>query len=161
MFRAAKYELSRISKGEQTLARMHSDGRGVSGSKKPVEESQPDWVDYDEDEVEDLVLKLREEGLMPAQIGLRIRDQYGIPSVEQVTEKTITEILDENDVGLELPEDLTNLIKKAEKITEHLEDNSEDQQAIRRLELTEAKIRRIASYHRENGNIGESWKYTR
>lgn len=140
---------------------MHSDGRGVSGSKKPVEESQPDWVDYDSDEVEDLVLKLREKGLRPAEIGLKIRDQYGIPSVEQVAEKTITEILEENDVGLKLPEDLTNLVEKAEKIKGHLEENSEDQQAIRRLELTEAKIRRIASYHRDNGNIDDDWKYER
>jgi len=143
------------------MARMHSDGRGVSGSKKPVEESQPDWVDYDSDEVEDLVLKLREKGLRPAEIGLKIRDQYGIPSVEQVAEKTITEILEENDVGLKLPEDLTNLVEKAEKIKGHLEENSEDQQAIRRLELTEAKIRRIASYHRDNGNIDDDWKYER
>lgn len=143
------------------MAKMHSDGRGSSGSEKPLDESQPDWVDYDKEEVVDLVLKLRDEGLQPAQIGLRLRDQYGIPDVEQITENSVTEILEENDASLKVPEDLQNLIEKAEKIQEHIEDNPEDAQAQRRLELTEAKIRRIASYHRENGNIDEDWNYSR
>lgn len=148
-------------KRDNIMAKMHSDGNGSSGSKKPLEESKPDWVDYDEEEVTELVLKLRDEGLQPAQIGLRLRDQYGIPSVEQITDKSVTEILEDNDASLELPEDLQNLLNKAEDIEEHIEDNPEDAQAQRRLELTEAKIRRIASYHRENGNIEDNWKYER
>ena len=140
---------------------MHSKGRGSSGSEKPLDAQKPDWVDYDEEEVTDLVLKLREEGLQPAQIGLRLRDQYGIPSVEQITDKTVTEILEENDASLDIPEDLQNLVDKAEAIQEHMSDNPEDAQAERRLELTEAKIRRIAKYHRDNGNIAQNWKYER
>ena len=140
---------------------MHSDGRGQSGSDKPVNKKVPRWVDYDEKEVEDLVLKLREDGLQPAQIGLKLRDQYGIPDVKTVTAKKITEILEENDQALEIPEDLDNLLQKAESIEDHLEDNQKDQKAERRLELVEAKIRRIANYHRENGNIPEDWKYVR
>ena len=140
---------------------MHSKGRGSSGSEKPLDSQKPDWVDYDEEEVTDLVLKLREEGLQPAQIGLRLRDQYGIPSVEQITDKTVTEILEENDASLDIPEDLQNLVDKAEAIQEHMSDNPEDAQAERRLELTEAKIRRIAKYHRDNGNIAQNWKYER
>ena len=69
------------------MSRMHSDGRGQSGSDKPVNKKVPRWVDYDEKEVEDLVLKLREDGLQPAQIGLKLRDQYGIPDVKTVTGK--------------------------------------------------------------------------
>jgi len=140
---------------------MHSKGRGSSGSEKPLDSQKPDWVDYDEEEVTDLVLKLRDEGLQPAQIGLRLRDQYGIPSVEQITDKTVTEILEENDASLDIPEDLQNLVDKAEAIQEHMSDNPEDAQAERRLELTEAKIRRIAKYHRDNGNIAQNWKYER
>ena len=143
------------------MSRMHSDGRGQSGSDKPVNKKVPRWVDYDEKEVEDLVLKLREDGLQPAQIGLKLRDQYGIPDVKTVTGKKITEILEENDQALEIPEDLDNLLQKAESIEDHLEDNQKDQKAERRLELVEAKIRRIANYHRENGNIPEDWKYVR
>lgn len=140
---------------------MHSDGRGKSGSNKPVNKKVPRWVDYGEEEVEDLVVKLREDGLKPAQIGLKLRDQYGIPDVKTITGKKITEILDENDLSMDLPEDLNNLVDKAENIKEHIDDNPKDGKAERRLELTEAKIRRVANYHRQNGNIPEDWKYVR
>jgi small subunit ribosomal protein S15 len=143
------------------MARMHSDGRGESGSDKPVTKSTPDWVDYDEDEVVDLVVKLRRDGKDPSQIGRELRDQYGIPSVKEVTGKKITQILEDEGMELDLPEDLQNLLDKAESIQDHLEENGKDEQAQRRLELTESKIRRVADYHREEGNIDEDWEYER
>ena len=143
------------------MARMHNDGRGSSGSDKPVNKKNPRWVDYDEDEVIDLVVKLRNDGQDPSQIGMTLRDQYGIPSVKQVTDMKITEILEEEGLALDLPEDLNNLVEKAESIQDHLEQNQNDEEAIRQLELTEAKIRSVASYHRDEGNIPEDWKYER
>ena len=143
------------------MARMHGDGRGSSGSKSPVNKKVPRWVDYEEEEVVDLIVRLREDGMKPAKIGLKLRDQYGIPDVKTLTGKKITEILDEEEVALEIPEDLQNLLEKAEGIEEHLSENPKDQEAERRLELVEAKIRRIANYHREEDNIPEDWKYVR
>lgn len=140
---------------------MHSDGRGESGSDKPVTKNTPDWVEYDEEEVIDLVVKLRRDGFDPSQIGIKLRDQYGIPSVKELTDKSITEILEDEGMELDIPEDLQNLLDRAENIQDHLEENGKDEQAQRRLELTEAKIRRVASYHREEGNIDEDWKYNR
>ena len=143
------------------MSRMHSDGRGESGSSKPITDTSPDWVEYDEEEVIDLVVKLRRDGYDPSQIGIKLRDQYGIPSVKALTDKKVTEILEDEGLELDLPEDLQNLLDKAESIQGHLEENGKDEQAQRRLELTEAKIRRIADYHRENGNIDEDWEYER
>lgn len=143
------------------MTRMHSDGRGESGSDKPITKKTPDWVEYDEEEVIDLVVKLRRDGHDPSKIGIKLRDQYGIPSVKELTDKSITDILEEEGMELDLPEDLQNLLDKAENIQDHLEENGKDEQAQRRLELTEAKIRRIASYHRENENIDEDWEYER
>ncbi len=143
------------------MARMHSEGRGSSGSSKPVSKKVPRWVDYDEEEVVDLVLKLREKGNEPSQIGLKLRDEHGIPSVREITGRKITEILEEEGEAPEIPEDLSNLVEKANDILEHLEENPNDREAERSLELTEARIRRIASYHREEGNIPEDWKYVR
>jgi small subunit ribosomal protein S15 len=141
---------------------MHSDGRGESGSDKPVDKTSPDWVDYDEEEVVDLVVKLRRDGLEPSQIGLKLRDQYGIPSVKAVTDLKITDILEEEGLELDIPEDLQNLLDKAESIQDHIENgNQKDEQAQRRMELTEDKIRRVADYHREEGNIPEDWEYER
>ncbi|MFB6145400.1 MAG: 30S ribosomal protein S15 [Candidatus Nanohaloarchaea archaeon] len=143
------------------MSRMHSKGRGQSGSDKPVNQKTPRWVDYDEEEVVDLIVKLRKDGDDPAQIGLKLRDEYGIPSVRELTGKKITTILEEEGFGLEKPEDLQNLLEKAQSIKNHLDENPNDGEAERQLELTEAKVRRIASYHRDNGNIEEDWKYAR
>ncbi len=143
------------------MSRMHSEGHGQSGSDKPVNKKVPRWVDYDEEEVIDLVVKLRENGNDPSQIGLKLRDKYGIPSVREITGKKITEILEDEDAAPDIPEDLQNLLDKAEDIEEHLDENPNDFQAERRLELTEAKIRRVAEYHRQEGNIDENWNYSR
>lgn len=143
------------------MARMHSKGRGSSGSDNPVNKKAPRWTDYSEEEIVNLVVDLRKDGLKPAEIGAKLRDQYGIPDVKTATGMKLTEILEEEGEGLDVPEDLQNLLDKAESIKDHLDDNQKDQKAERRLELTEAKIRRIAKYHRENGNIPENWKYVR
>lgn len=138
---------------------MHKEAHGSSGSSKPVEKSNPDWVEFEEDEIIEIILELREEGLQPAQIGLRLRDEYGVPSVKQATGKKLTEILEEEDEAPETPEDLKNLIEKAESIQNHLDENEGDEQAQRQLELTKAKVRKVADFHRENGNIPEDWEY--
>ncbi|MFB6190098.1 MAG: 30S ribosomal protein S15 [Candidatus Nanohaloarchaea archaeon] len=143
------------------MSRMHSGDRGKSGSDKPVDKKVPRWVDYDEQEVIDLVVKLREKGHEPSQIGMKLRDEYGIPSVKEITGMKMTEILEEEDVAPEIPEDLDSLVEKAESIQDHIAENPNDQDAERELELTEAKIRRLANYHREEGNIPEDWKYVR
>ena len=141
------------------MSRMHKESGGSSGSSKPVDKSNPDWVEYEEDEIVDIILELREEGYDPAQIGLRLRDQYGIPSVKQATGKKLTEILEEEDAAPEIPEDLMNLVEKAESIQDHLDENPSDEQAKRQLELAKAKVRKVADYHREEGNIPEDWEY--
>jgi len=143
------------------MSRMHKSSRGSSGSSNPVDKKQPDWLDYDEDEVKELVLKLKDGGNDPSQIGIKLRDEYGIPDVKTVTGKKITEILKENDAQDELPEDLKNLVEKASNIQDHLEDNKKDEDAERRLSLVEAKIRRLASYYQDEGRIPKSWEYER
>lgn len=141
------------------MSRMHSDGRGSSGSNKPFNKKAPEWTDYSEEEVRELVVELREEGLDPAQIGLRLRDEYGVPDVKTLTGEKITEILEEEGIAPEIPEDLNNLVEKAENLERHIEENPADDDAERRLELVKAKVRRVAQYHRENGNIPGDWKY--
>ena len=138
---------------------MHKEAHGSSGSSKPVEKNNPDWVEFGEDEIIEIILELREEGLQPAEIGLRLRDEYGIPSVKQATGKKLTEILEEEDEAPEIPEDLQNLVEKAESIQSHMDENPSDEQANRQLELTKAKVRKVADYHREEGNIPEDWEY--
>jgi len=140
------------------MARMHSRKKGKSGSKKPVKK-EAKWVEYKPKEVEDLVIKYAKKGMQSAQIGVILRDQYGIPSVKLVTKKTVSQIMRDNDLYSKLPEDLFNLLKRAVELRVHLEKNKKDYQSYRGLELTESKIRRLAKYYIRRGILPKGWKY--
>jgi SSU ribosomal protein S15P len=43
----------------------------------------PTWIQYTPDEVEQLAVELARRGFLPSQIGLILRDQYGIPLVSR------------------------------------------------------------------------------
>ncbi|MBW2968103.1 30S ribosomal protein S15 [Candidatus Woesearchaeota archaeon] len=141
------------------MARMHSRDKGKSGSKKPMKQAVPAWVRYKQREVEVLVSKAAKEGRTPSQIGMLLRDTYGIPDVKTLTGKSITAILNEKKLSPELPEDLRALIKKAAMIRVHLEENKQDKPAMRGLQLTESKIRRLVKYYKGTGVLGVEWKY--
>ena len=112
---------------------MHSRKKGKSGSNKPIEQKKKAWFIHDSKEVESLILKLTKSGITKSEMGLVLRDSYGIPDVKAVTNKTIGKILQENKVVQELPEDLNALIKKEVKLTKHLIENKHDQAAKRGL----------------------------
>ena len=141
------------------MARMHSRDKGVSGSKKPFKKSVPTWVRYKPKEVELLIVKLSKEGKTPSQIGLYLRDTYGIPDVMTFTGKKITKILGEKKLLPDVPEDLRALIKKAAKIRKHREDNRQDKPSLRGLQLTESKIKRLVKYYKRVGKLPIAWKY--
>ncbi len=143
------------------MARMYSRKRGVSGSSKPVVKEVPKWVEYKKDEIEKLVIKLRKQECSPAMIGTVLRDQYGIPSVKQITGKKVIEILKENKMDSKLPEDMLNLVKKAVNVSEHMKTNRKDVHSMRGLLLSEAKIRRLAKYYKKKKVLPADWTYNR
>jgi len=140
------------------MARMHSKKRGKSRSRRPLRTSAPTWSDYSREEVVDLILKYRKEEYTPSTIGILLRDQHGIPSVKLATGKKITKILDEQDEGLSLPEDLTNLMKQAVNLRKHMEENHKDLHSRRGLQLCESKIRRLVKYYRGK-KLPIEWRY--
>jgi len=142
------------------MARMHSGKKGKHGSHKPVRKVPPTWLKYKPFEVEKLVLKLAKEGKTTAQIGTLLRDTYGIPSVKSITSKKITKILKENEMTPKLPEDLSNLIKRAISIDTHMSKNHHDMIAKRGLLLTESKIKRLTKYYKKIKAIPAEWKYS-
>ena len=141
------------------MARMHSRARGKSGSKKPLVKEVPSWLKLTEKEVELLIVKLSKEGKKPSQIGMILRDEYGLPDVKTLTKKSITTTLAEKDMTPELPEDLLALIKKAVLLKNHLEENKKDYGAKRGLQLTESKIRRLGKYYKKSKKLDSNWKY--
>lgn len=141
------------------MARMYSRKHGASGSKRPLRKGAPKWVRYNGKEVEKLVAKLANDEKSSAEIGVILRDRYGIPNVREVTGKKVVQIMKENGFTFKYPEDMMNLMKKALKIKKHLEKNKHDPFAIRGLELTESKIRRLGKYYIKRGTLPEKWKY--
>lgn len=117
-------------------------------------------TDYSSQEVEDIVLKLKKEGKTQSEIGVSLRDSYGIGDVSDITGKSVGQILEEAGDKEGLPEDMEQLIKKAENLEEHLEEvSSKDLQSKRSLEQTKAKIRKLARYYKNQGAIDQDWKY--
>lgn len=120
---------------------------------------KPEWIEYSDEEIEELILKLKKEGHSTSMMGIILRDQYGIPDVKLITGMKITKILEKHNQGLEYPEDLMNLIRKAVNIRDHLKENPKDLHTRRGLRIVESKIRRLVSYYRNEGVLPEGWRY--
>lgn len=131
---------------------MHTRRRGSSGSDKPTADDPPEWSDVDADDIEARVVELAEQGYDPSQIGMKLRDEgvtgTPVPDVKLATGKKITEILEENDARSEFPEDLYNLMERAVRLREHIQQNPQDYQNKRALQNTESKVRRLVDYYR-------------
>lgn len=121
--------------------------------------TKPDWVEYSNEEIEELILKLTKEGNSTSKIGIILRDQYGIPNVKMVTGDKITQILEKNGQNPEYPEDIMNLIKKAVNIRDHLKENPKDLHTKRGLQVIESQIRRLGRYYVREGVMPEGWRY--
>ncbi len=141
------------------MGRMHTHRHGKSHSIRPVELRKPSWVTLSSKEIEELVVKYTKEGLTPSQIGNKLRDQHAIPLIKSITKKSIGEILEENDLKAEMPEDLENIVKKAVGLQKHLKENKGDRRNVRSLELIEAKVHRLSVYYKKIERIPKNWKY--
>jgi len=142
---------------------MHTRRRGSSGSDKPAADEPPEWSDVDADAVEERVVELAEQGHEPSQIGMKLRDEgvqgTPVPDVKLATGKKVTEILEEHDAVPEIPEDLYNLLERAVRLREHMDEHPGDAQNKRALQNTESKIRRLVNYYRGD-EIDEEFTYT-
>lgn len=142
------------------MARVHARRRGTSRSRPPAREEAPEWQSIGKDEIVELVTRLAREGKTGAYIGLVLRDQHGVPNVRLATGKSMAQILAENNVASQLPEDLQNLMKRAVHLQNHLAVHRRDLHNRRGLALIESRIRRLARYYRETGRLPADWKYS-
>ncbi|CAO3626536.1 unnamed protein product [Cunninghamella echinulata] len=141
------------------MGRMHTPGKGISGSALPYRRTPPSWVKTTPEEVVDMICKNAKKGLTPAQIGVLLRDSYGIPQVKGVTGNKVLRILKSSGLAPEIPEDLYHLIKKAVSIRKHMERNRKDKGSKYRLILIESRIHRLGRYYKTNGQLPPTWKY--
>merc|ERR1711887_161942 len=110
--------------------------------------SVPQWMKLTSDDVKDQIFKLAKKGLTPSQIGVILRDSFGVAQVRFITGNKILRILKSKGLAPDLPEDMYFLIKKAVSIRKHLERNRKDRDAKFRLILVESRIHRLARYYK-------------
>lgn len=142
------------------MSRMHSQRKGSSGSKKPLVDKSPAWVQQSPEEIKETVVKLAGEGMTPAKIGLVLRDQYAVPNVHLAVGMSIREILAEKNIKFDLPEDLQGLMKRAVELESHIKTNPKDLHNLRGQQLIESKIRRLVKYYKREGIIPQTWQYS-
>lgn len=141
------------------MARMYSRKKGKSSSTKPSKRFKPSWVRYKKREIELLVQKLGKDGHSSSEIGIILRDAYGVPDVSLIAERSITEILREKKLLGAIPEDLMAVIKKAVTLRKHFDENRQDKTSFRGLQLAESRIKRLVKYYKRTGKISIDWKY--
>jgi len=142
------------------MSRIHSGHKGRAGSHRPYPLTKPAWVTISKEEMVAQAVQLSKTGIPSAQVGLTLRDSYGVPSARAVTGKRLGTLLKESGVSPEIPEDLQALLKRVVHIQRHLETHPHDLSNRRGLTLMEARIRRLARYYRQRRRIPESWRYS-
>ena len=144
------------------MARMYKSRKGKSGSSRPHVSAAPEWSNTNKDAVTSIVLDLAKAGHSSAEIGTVLRDKHAVPNARLVLGKRISQVLAENDMLGTYPEDMMNLMRQAVGIINHLgSGNHKDIHNKRALEITEAKIRKLANYYKGEGRLPSDWRYKR
>ncbi len=138
---------------------MPKQEKGRSHSVRPVSRRPPSWCRYQPEEVESFIIKLAKDGNSLSKIGTILRDQYAIPLVKPITGKSISDILESAGLTPPMPEDLADLIKKAKRLTIHMEKNKKDLHNKRSLQVIEARIHKLSRYYKRRGVLPPKWKY--
>ncbi|HKZ98194.1 MAG TPA: 30S ribosomal protein S15 [Thermoplasmata archaeon] len=142
------------------MARLHAKRKGKSGSTKPFLKANPEWVPLEAKEIEDTILRMHAEGFTAAAIGVRLRDSHGVPNVRLATGKGIMDILKARGVKIDIPQDLSSLMKRAVEVQSHLKRHAKDLSNKRGMQLIESKIRRLSRYYKEQGVLPQDWDYS-
>ena len=141
------------------MGRMHTPGKGMSGSALPFKRSAPSWLKITSQEITDIIAKMAKKGMTPSQIGVLLRDNHGVAQVSSVTNSKILRILKGQGLAPTHPEDLYCLIKKAVSVRKHMERNRKDMDSKFRLILIESRIHRLARYYKLAKKLAPNWKY--
>lgn len=126
--------------------------------KKEKKNEKPEWVNYEKDEIEKLILKLSQKGSSNSEIGMILRDQYGIPDVKAFG-LTVGKALNKHGIKKDIPDDLYRLMRKSVLMRAHIEKNKKDKKNVHRLQLIESRVRKLGRYYSKIGKLPKEWKY--
>ena len=126
--------------------------------KKKV--SKAEVTTIDNAAIEEQIVSLANAGHSPSKIGLILRDEHGVKNFVQTTGKSIQQVLAENKLLGEMPEDLLNLIRRSVVLFNHMQKNKKDYSAKHGYELVVSKIRRLTKYYSKKKRIPAGWAYS-
>ena len=139
---------------------MPKQEKGKSHSTRPVSRRSPSWAPkYEPEEVEAFIIKLAKEGHSTSSIGTILRDQYAIPLAKPIIGKSISDVLQSAGLASAMPEDLANLMKKAQSLAVHMDKNKKDLHNKRNMQIIEARIHKLSRYYKREGVLPKNWKY--
>jgi small subunit ribosomal protein S15 len=139
---------------------MPKQEKGKSHSIRPVSRRPPSWAPkYEPEEVEAFIIKLAKEGHSTSSIGTILRDQYAIPLAKPIIGKSISDVIQDAGLAPAMPEDLANLMKKAQSLAVHLDKNKKDLHNKRNMQIIEARIHKLSRYYKREGILPKNWKY--
>lgn len=142
------------------MARVYSRKKGKAGSKKPMVSKAKKWTKLKKGEIEEMIVNMAKERKTSAQIGLALRDGYGVPDVKVAIGKSVSQVMKDAGAYPEFPEDMMSLLRKSVSLRAHLETHEPDKHSKRGLENLESKIRRLGKYYVRNGSMPKGWKYS-
>ncbi len=140
------------------MAKMHTRKKGKSGSRNSFYGEKHNWIQMSQSEVEEAVVQMRKDGLTASVIGIKLRDLYGVPKLKYINKKKIGDVLSENNIAPEVPEDLLALITKYKRVSKHMNLNKKDISNSRRRSLVMAKMLRLVRYYKRTGRLAKGWE---
>lgn len=142
------------------MGRIHSGDKVKSGSSAPAGKGSPGQAEYKPKEIDAVIVNLANTGMTAAQIGMALRDQYGIPNFKNFSGKKMEQVLKEKELLPDVPRDLLNLIRKSVTLQKHMAENKNDMTSKRGYQLTVSKIRRLVKHYKKDGKLAQDWRYT-
>ena len=107
-----------------------------------TEAKKPIWVKMEEPELKKVILELSKK-YSPSQVGIILRDQYGIPTTKVFGKKMKSYL---KELGIERNEDLENATKKVDNLKEHLKNNITDRKAKHKLQHAQSRLNITKKY---------------
>lgn len=106
------------------------------------------------------IVELHNDGLTASKIGLVLKNEFNIYNIKKYSGKSISEILKENKLQSDIPEDLMDLLKRAVKLLKHMKINKKDTTAKRGYQITVSKIRALSRYYKRTHKLPKDWNYS-
>jgi ribosomal protein S15P/S13E len=111
--------------------------------QKTAQLEKPVWLKTSEEELKKIIAELAGK-YPPAQVGIILRDQYGIPTT-RIFGKKLAVYLKEAGIDTKNVE-LQNVEKKLEKMKEHLKKHKQDKKAKHKIQKPQSRVEKIKKY---------------